>query len=72
MTRKSLLPQTRHHIQVYDEDWLWLVAAYGDNSESRLGPGPAVRQLVHKFVLGQKAKEQGLLNQEQRTVEPTE
>lgn len=50
MTRKLDLPHTRHHIEIFDEDWEFLLRLYGPASESRYGVGPAIRHMVHARV----------------------
>jgi len=50
MSKKSRLPQSRRHIEVYDEDWEWLQQHYGKNSASKLGVGPACREIIHSKV----------------------
>ena len=58
MSKKSLLPQTRRHILVYDEDWEFLQANYGPDSQSKLGVSEAIRKIIHQRVLGLKAQAQ--------------
>ncbi len=62
MPKKPQQPQSRRHIFIYDEDWEWLEGAYGQSSPNKLGTGIAIRALVHKFVLAQRAKTQQLLD----------
>jgi hypothetical protein len=50
MSKRSQLPQSRHHVMIFDEDWQWLDLAFGKYSRSRLGPGVAIRQIVHRHV----------------------
>lgn len=57
MSKKSRLPQSRHHILVYDEDWEFLMQNYGPGSHnSQLGVSGAIRAVIHQRVLGMKAK----------------
>src|ERR1700733_6894468 len=62
MSRRALLPQSRRHVLVFDEDWAWLESAFGVYSPSRMGPGAAVRQIVHRYVKWLREREQGLLD----------
>lgn len=50
MTRKSDNPSSRRHILVFDDDWEFLERSFGPSSESRLGVGPAIRQIIHIYV----------------------
>lgn len=56
MPRKAMLPQTRRHIFVYDEDWDWIVENYGPGSETGLGISGAIRAIIHAKVAYEKAK----------------
>jgi hypothetical protein len=62
MVARARQPQRPRHVPILDEDWEWLEKAYGATSESKLGPGPAIRYIVHQFVKAQKAKEQVLVD----------
>lgn len=59
MSKQSPLPQSRHHVLIFDEDWNWLDDNYGPNSPSRMGVGVAIRKIVHYHVkqIRQKAQE---------------
>lgn len=62
MVVRAKQAQRPRHVPILDEDWAWLEKAYGPTSESKLGPGPAIRYIVHKFVASQRAQEQALLD----------
>jgi len=62
MSKRSVLPQARRHILVYDEDWEFLDSAYGKDSDKPIGVGVAIRQLVHASVLRIKAQMQQALD----------
>lgn len=63
MVKKSRLPQSRHHILIYDEDWNWLNQNYGPGSfGSAVGISGAIRELVHQRVIAMKAKANGELD----------
>lgn len=51
MSKKSTLPQSRHHVMVYDEDWTFLLEYCRDRAEENLGPGTVVRELIHRRVM---------------------
>lgn len=51
MTKRSLIPQSRRHVHVYDEDWEFLAGIYSpDNGTSIRGPSHAIREIVHRQV----------------------
>jgi hypothetical protein len=55
MTKKALLPQSRRHVMIYDEDWQWLERHYGPGSpHEKIGISGAVKTLVHRFVTRSK------------------
>jgi hypothetical protein len=56
VSRKSPLPQSPHHVLVFDEDWEFLLRNYGPDSPSKMGVGPAIRQIVHAKVLQLRAQ----------------
>jgi len=62
MSKRAELPQERRHIQIFDEDWEFLVEAYGPGSPSKIGAGPAIRKLVHSFCLRQRQQYQEQLD----------
>ena len=43
MSKKAERPQSRRHIQIYDQDWEYLNTRF-------IYPGPIVRQMVHLAV----------------------
>lgn len=52
MPRKSPFPQSRRHVQVYDEDWEYLASVYNpENGSAIRGPGHAIREIIHRQVL---------------------
>lgn len=66
MVRRADHPQATHHIPIYNDDWEYLVRAYGANTATPIGPGPVVRNLVRKFVQSQKALEAQGIDKAQR------
>jgi hypothetical protein len=52
MSKKSPLPQSRRHVMLYDEDWDWLQAEFGQ----KIGVGAAIKVIVHRKVQDMKAK----------------
>ena len=63
MSRKSVLPQSRHHILIYDEDWDWLEQHYGRGSaHAQVGGSGAIRAVLHQRVLGMKARANSIID----------
>lgn len=63
MSKKALLPQSPHHILLYNEDWEFLAQAFGPGSAAaRIGISGAIRHVVHQRVLAMKAKANGELD----------
>jgi hypothetical protein len=56
VARKYDLKLIRYHGQLYEEDWDFLKRFLGPGSKSRIGAGPAVREIVHAAVGKLKAK----------------
>jgi len=50
MSKKAERPQSRRHIQIYDQDWEYLNKRF-------IYPGPIVRQMVHLAVKGLRQRE---------------
>lgn len=53
MSKKTLLLQSRRHIWVYDEDWEYIGARFGED----LGISSALRSMIHNYVTNLKAQE---------------
>lgn len=58
MSKRSTIPQSRHHVSIFDEDWDWLQRAFGPGSQSELGVGRAIRTVVHSYVKRLRLQEQ--------------
>jgi len=58
MVRKAELPQSRHHIMVFDEDWEFLSQVFGQGSSKPIGPGNAIKTLIHGYVLKIRARQE--------------
>lgn len=66
MSKKSALPQSRHHVLIYDEDWKFLEQNYGPGSaNAALGISGAIRAIIHQRILGIKARAYAELDQEE-------
>lgn len=60
MSKRAELPQSRHHVLIFDEDWSFLEANFGRQSLNRIGAGVAIRKLVHSHVKGLRQKIQDI------------
>ena len=56
MSRKVSLPQSRRHVQIFDEDWDFLMQEFGPGAKNNIGVGVAIRTIVHAKVSDMKAK----------------
>lgn len=55
MSKKSVLPQSRRHIWVYDEDWEFL--SHWNQSTRGPGNGATIREIIHNRVRAAKEKQ---------------
>lgn len=62
MSRKAILPQSRHHILVFDEDWEFLERHFGNQSVSRIGTSSAIRTIIHAKCNGLRALQNNALD----------
>ncbi len=56
MSRKSVLPQSPHHVMIFDEDWEFIREHYGPGSQSGLGISPTIQNIIHAYVRRLRAK----------------
>ncbi len=57
MSRRVSLPQTRHHVYIYDEDWEFLEQTYGARTgDHPIGISEAVRTILHAKIMDMRAK----------------
>lgn len=54
MSKKSILPQRRRHVMMYDEDWDFLLSYYEQDPQGRPSPGVAVKEVIHKRVMAMR------------------
>lgn len=66
MSKRSLLPQSRRHIFVYDEDWEFLVAVYTASTGAISGPSQAIREIIHSQVGKIRAKSEEAIDAHRR------
>lgn len=51
MSKKALLPQSVHHVYIYDEDWEFLETRFGQrHGIEPVGVSFVLKELVHKQV----------------------
>lgn len=62
MSRKSIAPQSRRHIWVFDDDWAYLDATFGKRGNA-YGTGAAIRRILQIYVANLRAKEQAAIEQ---------
>lgn len=60
MSRTSILPQSRHHIMVYDEDWDFIEQRFCQDSGKT--PGVLIRDMLHRRVLELRERENQALS----------
>lgn len=69
MSKKSILPKSRRHIWVYDEDWefltKWRKSTPGFSNDEVYGNGAIICEMIHKRVLA--AKDQQIRHLDQMT-----
>lgn len=58
MPRKSIAPQSRRHIWIFDDDWEYIESRFGKLSPAGIGTSAAVRRLIQAWVAGMRKKEQ--------------
>lgn len=55
-----MLPQSRHHIMVYDEDWEFIEQRFCQDSGKT--PGVLIRDMLHRRVLELRERENQALS----------
>jgi len=66
MPRRSIYPQSRRHLWLYDDDWRFIERFIAQ--QSRLSPGSWCREVIHKVV--QQIREDQTARVELATPEP--
>lgn len=80
MSKKSAVPQSRHHLMIYDEVWQWFEKNFGPGSANAgVGISKAINHVLNQRVLAMKAKEAGEMDrvrdiqrEENRGINPSE
>ncbi len=63
MAKKSTVPQSRHHLMIYDEVWDWFEKNFGPGSANgTVGISKAINHVLFQRVQAMKAKENGELD----------
>lgn len=55
---------SRRHIFVYDDDWEWIEAHVGPNSESKMGVAAFIRETIAMQVKKLQARRDRIIDQE--------
>jgi hypothetical protein len=50
MPKVTELPASAHHVLIFDEDWEYMLGAFGPQSDSRIGVSAGIRAVVHQWV----------------------
>jgi hypothetical protein len=61
MSRRSILPSSRRHVNIFDEDWNYLERTFGMYSYPNISAGVIIRLIVHDAVKEIKEREAELL-----------
>lgn len=59
--RRIELPCTKKTLQLYEEDWLWLMERYGQSGINPVGVTPVIREIIHRKIQELRALEQSKL-----------
>jgi hypothetical protein len=57
MSRRHIRPASKHHVAFYDEDWDFLLARFGRESQYKGGVSEAIRTIVHQYVKALRERE---------------
>lgn len=68
MSRKSIAPQSRRHIWIFDDDWSFIESRFGKFSPSQMGTSAAVRTILQAWVANMRKKEQDQVEKKESTV----
>ena len=56
MSKRTTKPTVSKHINLYEDDWAFLVTHYGPDSLTKYGPSALVRDLIHARIKALRAK----------------
>lgn len=68
MSKKSVLPLSRRHVELFDEDWEFLLRWFGPGSPNPIGCSEAIRTIVHSRVKQLRAKQNFAIDQPQESL----
>lgn len=71
MPRKSIAPQSRRHVWLFDDDWAFIESRFGKQSPSNLGTSAAVRAVIQSWVANMRKKEQDRIEASKQITEET-
>lgn len=67
MSKRAALPQTNHHLPVYNEDWEFIETRFGLRGLKPVGTSSVIRALIHKAVLEWREAENAAATAARRT-----
>jgi hypothetical protein len=56
MSKRNPFPTRSVHIEINEDDWEFLTENFGKHTSNPIGPGPAIRAIVHSKVKGLRSK----------------
>ena len=63
MSARIEKPAVARHLQIFEEDWLFLDANFGLRSAHPIGVNKAIRNIVHSRVKALRAKQIGAIDE---------
>lgn len=69
MTRKPILPSSRRHVHIYDEDWTFLLRNFGMGSQSGNSTARVIREIIHRHVQWVKARQQDAIDEKMKEIQ---
>jgi hypothetical protein len=63
LSKRNPLPTRSVHIEINEDDWEFLTENFGKHTANPIGPGPAIRAIVHSKVKGLRAKIIGAIDE---------
>lgn len=57
MSKRTKLPQSDHHVVIYDEDWEYLESRFGSSGIKPVGVSAVIRGIIHSRVLAWREAE---------------
>ena len=64
MPKKARLPQSSHHVMIYDEVWEYYTARFGDRGLNPIGVSTIIREVTYRHYLKCKEAENQVIDAE--------